>query len=402
MSKSRKAVSTRKHRGAKELCLAPDYLLSNHHFLQLLEVSACGLFEAERLGAWVLADWLEEQGDFALAECFRESLHSAQVIPLPESHRLAWRPVIGCHQGLFYCGGRRLLGPALKANRPGLELVQTLDLQACGLSAEQLRRLLDCKKISQVVRLNLRDNFLGNLGATLLAQNDRLGNLMDLSLWGCQINREGAQNLALAANLTNLKKLNMRNNPLMREGAQHILESARLSCLDTLVLQRIHFNDGPFASNPGWPRLRMLYLGSNRIGPEVLRALVSSNRLNGLEYLELNGNLIRSLGAKILATAHHWPKLQTLELRDNRIGPGGARMLKNMSLPGLKLFDIRDNWLGETGTALLRVSPLNQNKAKLKLGKNKPRPRLPLGMRPVQAGNMVRQAWRQVRRMFGI
>jgi Ran GTPase-activating protein (RanGAP) involved in mRNA processing and transport len=149
----------------------------------------------------------------------------------------------------------------------------------------------------------------------------------------------------------------------MREGAQYILESARLSCLDTLVLQRIHFNDGPFASNPGWPRLRMLYLGSNRIGPEVLRALVSSNRLNGLEYLELNGNLIRSLGAKILATAHHWPKLQTLELRDNRIGPGGARMLKNISLPALKLFDIRDNWLGETGTALLRVSPLNQNKA---------------------------------------
>ena len=402
MTKGRKANSPRRRAKVLALCLTPEFLLGSHPFSHLLTAATNGVFAGENLGTWALADWLEEQGDFGLAECLRDSLNTTTVVPLPESHRQSWRPVMGCQGGLFYCGGRKLLAPAIKAGRPGLGLVQTLDLQGCEIGAEELADVVECKGLTHLVRLNLRDTPLGNPGLTRIAQCERLHNLRDLSLWGCQAGPEGARHLASAASLGGLLRLNLRNNHLMLEGARAILESKRLSAINSLVMQRVFIDDGSLGSGPGWPGLRRLYLGTNRIGPESMLSLAVSNRLVDLEFLEVNGGRIRSLGAKAFVDAAKWPKLHTLEARDNRIGPGGARVLARLNLPALRLLDVRNNWLGEPGRALLKASPLAGRKVKLLLSKNEPRPRLPVGMRPIQAGNLIRRAWTRVRGIFGI
>lgn len=384
------------------VCLGPEQLLGSGVFLDLLAASTQGLFCGNRLGACALADWLEEQGDFGLADCLRESLGNQVLIPLPGTHLAAWRPVIGCEGGLFTCVGRRLLWPALRANRPGLGLVQGLNLQGCNLVTEGLNRLLESQALSQLVRLNLRDNPLGNSAMTAMAQSGSLHRLMELNLWGCHIGREGAQHLALSAGLGNLMRFNLRSNPLGLEGARAILESDRFGQVEDLVLQRVRMNDGRLDSQPGWSNLKALYLGGNQIGPEVMKALAGSPHLANLEHLELNGNRIRSLGAKELANALNWKRLRILEARDNRIGPGGARVLAKLNLPTLEIIDLRKNWLGDNGRKLLKASPLGQGKIQLKLGQNEPRPRLPVGIRPAQAGNLIRRAWTHVRGLFGL
>lgn len=402
MSQKPKTASEGRRPRRTGVCLNPERLLGSAIFLDLLAASTHGLFAGDRLGAWALADWVEEQGDFRLADCLRESLDNNGLIPLPPTHQKAWRPVVGCDQGLFTCVGRRLLGPALRANRPGLALVQTLDLQACHLGAEALDRLLDCAAMSLVARLNLRDNPLGNSAMANLAQSHALPQLRELTLWGCHITQEGAQHLALASGLGNLMRLNLRSNPLSLEGARAILDSDRFSRVETLVLERVRLNDGPMGPQPGWPALKTLLLGGNQVGPMVVRALAGSARLANLEHLGLNGNRIRSLGAKELANARHWNKLRILEARDNRIGPGGARVLANLKMPGLERVDLRKNWLGEPGRKCLKDSPLGRGNIQLKTGQNLSRPRLPVGIRPVQTGNLIRRAWTHVRGIFGL
>lgn len=402
MSQQPKTASEGRRPRRTGSCLHPEQLLGSAIFLDLLAASTQGLFAGDPLGAWALADWLEEQGDCGLADCLRHSLGNHGLIPLPPTHQKAWRPLVGCKEGFFTCVGWRLLGPALRANRPGLGLVQNLDLQGCNLGAEGLLRVLETSALNQLVRLNLRDNPLGNEAMAHLAHANVLHGLKELNLWGCNITREGAQHLALANGLGNLMRLNLRTNPLGLEGARAILESDRLDRVETLVLQRVRLDDGPFGAHPGWRGLKALHLGANQIGPQVVRALAGSDKLVNLEHLELNGNRIRSSGAKELANARNWKKLRVLEVRDNRIGPGGARVLANLEMPCLEMVDLRKNWLGDPARKFLKNSPLGRDRIQLKLGHNEPRPRLPVGMRPVQAGNLIRRAWTQVRGLFGL
>ena len=404
MSRQPQAASAGRRPRKAEICLHPEGLLGSAIFLDLLKASAQGVYACNHLGAWALADWLDEQGDFGLADCVRQSLSTPGLIALPPTHLKSWRPVVGCEGGLFTCVGRRLLGPALRANRPGLGLIQTLDLQACQLGPEALIRLLEQRAMGQLIHLNLRDNPLGDSAMASLAQSNTLGQLLELNLWGCDITRQGAQHLALASGLGNLIRLNLRSNFLTLEGVGAILESECIGRVESLVLQRVRLEDGPVDSQPGWPALKSLHLGNNQAGPQVIRWLVGSDRLSKLEHLELNGNRIRSLGAKELAHARHWKNLRILEARDNRIGPGGARVLTNLKLPALEVLDLRKNWLGDPGRKILKHSTMTwgPGKVQLKLGENEPRPRLPVGMRPPQAGNLIRRAWMHVRGLFGL
>ncbi|CAF0976493.1 unnamed protein product [Rotaria sp. Silwood1] len=221
----------------------------------------------------------------------------------------------------------------------------TVDLDEQNITDQDIKYIVKHAIIkNRCKRIRLRDNNITSLGALTLAEglNNNIA-LETLDLRNNFISDIGVKSLALAIINSNLKTLNLESNGITTEGAPYLaqmLENNRT--LTELYLSKNHLGDrgvellanvlndekknhhdqdnkGVHMSNPS--TLQHLYLGHNDItdiGMKHLADMLKTNRM--LTWLWLSGNEIGNQGVELLADtlAYHNSSLEWLFLNSNK------------------------------------------------------------------------------------
>jgi Ran GTPase-activating protein (RanGAP) involved in mRNA processing and transport len=116
------------------------------------------------------------------------------------------------------------------------------------------------------------------------------------------------------------------------------------------------------AHSASFSALRRLDISGNDIDERGMAALVASPVMGRLQHFRWNTNRIGDAGIAILTSSRLFPQLlksdQTLVIRDNGIGPAGARHLADCpALAYCRRLDVSNNYLGDSGIAALVRSP---------------------------------------------
>ncbi|MFQ3651441.1 MAG: TIGR02996 domain-containing protein [Gemmataceae bacterium] len=134
-------------------------------------------------------------------------------------------------------------------------------------------------------------------------------------------------------------------------------QSGFLSAVRILDLENNQLEDrdlAALAESHGCPALRTLYLWSNRISDDGLRALVQGQL--ALEQVDLSHNLLNNDGIIALADSLFFDRLRRLVLSSNRIGdPAGLALAASPFGRNLVSLDLSKNSLGAEVMAALRV-----------------------------------------------
>ena len=219
----------------------------------------------------VLADWLEEHGDPALAargefvrlqsQAPRTDRSKTRQAELLKRYGASWlgplravaEPYVWGH-GLLHLGisAGALLGRPVErltaedfawvegvtvrglsdeqvvqlAAAPWLMALTTLVLSG-GIGDEGAAALAASPHVRNVRTLVLRSNKIGDRGAAALARSPTLVHLSVLSLAFNQVRDEGAQALAASPHLAHLRQLNLEGNPIGHVGLPALRGAAR-------------------------------------------------------------------------------------------------------------------------------------------------------------------------------
>ena len=215
---------------------------------------------------------------------------------------------------------------------------QTLDLR-CTTGLGETRTLpLNSLYCTQLNKLYLSDNEIGDGGAKELAANlHHCTQLKELNISGNKIGVDGAKELA--ANLhhcTLLNKLDLSCNKIGVDGAKELAANihhcTQLSKLDLSGNYNLIGVDGikELAANlHHCTQLKKLDISGNEIGVDGAKELAANlHHCTQLNKLDLSYNEIGDDGAKELAAnLHHCTQLNKLDLSDNGIGDDGAKEL---------------------------------------------------------------------------
>ena len=245
-----------------------------------------------------------------------------------------------------------------------------LQLEALDLSLNPIGARGAAAVAEALGRMRLRRATLNgaNLkGADVAALLERAGGrLLELSVCGNPLGPEGAERLAAAAGLASLAELDLSATELGSQGAELIFASPHLAGLRRLSLASNAIGDRVLsrlvATTTTLPRLETLSLADNGLGPESAAALAVSPLAARLAELDLAHNRLGDRGAEILARGGSWPGLHRLDLAHNELGwAGAAALLAAPGLGALHQLDLSDNAL----TGLTDFHSLGAGKAEL-------------------------------------
>jgi uncharacterized protein (TIGR02996 family) len=215
----------------------------------------------------VLADWLEEHGEAALAargefvrlqsQSQRAAGNKQRQDELLRRHEAAWLGPLRAvaetyvwHHGLLHLGTRaeRLLsepGPELRPE----DFAWVEGVTVSGVDGPAAGRLAESPCLAALATLELRGP-IGDEGAAALAASPHLRNLRTLLLRSTRIGDRGAAALARSATLVSLSALSLAFNQVRDEGAQALAASPHLAHLRQLNLE------GNDIGHRGLPALR--------------------------------------------------------------------------------------------------------------------------------------------------
>ena len=263
----------------------------------------------------IYADWLEEQGDAERAEflrlqcqlvespldAFQSDAMAGRARELELRYGLVWKQRLPeelqgrslFHRGLLTgmaCAVEAFpqVAEAFLAGNPLLHVLQVYPGQS-SLRYQAWDRFFSSPWLRHFTSLDLSNNWMGNLGASVLANCPHLENLSELDLSGNNIN-DLAMPALMDATLPALRRLKLRSNEFGDRGITLLARSGRLT------------------------RLQRLDLNWNRIGDAGLSALVRGQYLSSLEILDLRGNNIRENSVKVLLKSTALPRLRRLLL----------------------------------------------------------------------------------------
>jgi Ran GTPase-activating protein (RanGAP) involved in mRNA processing and transport len=207
--------------------------------------------------------------------------------------------------------------------------LRRLDLSNNGLGCRDREVLASSgAELTSLSWLDLHLNRLGDDGLRALCDAPWLGRVEELSLRNNRIGVLGMSALGESSSAS-LRSLDLSFNPVGSEGSRQLASWPGLAQLDQLGLWGCELSIEAVAalvSAGGTPRLRSLDLGSNGLGPGVVDALRSGS--TELSELNLALNHLGDDGARSLAA---WPEVATLnvlKLEHNGIGDAGHRALQ--------------------------------------------------------------------------
>jgi uncharacterized protein (TIGR02996 family) len=233
---------------------------------ELLALLAAYKVNPEAVRMLVLADWLEEHGEAALAargefvrlqsQSQRAAGNKQRQDELLRRHEAAWLGPLRAvaetyvwHHGLLHLGTRadRLLSESAPELRPE-DFAWVEGVTVSGVDGPAAGRLAAAAWLAALVTLELRGT-VGGEGASALAASPHVHNLRTLLLRLNRIGDSGAAALARSPHLASLSVLSLAYNGIHDEGL--------------LAL----------AASPHLAHLRQLNLEGNRIGHRGLPAL---------------------------------------------------------------------------------------------------------------------------------
>lgn len=247
-------------------------------------------------------------------------------------------------------------------NCPSLTRVRELDLCGSDLGNGGLNVLLRSPFLTAVESLDLSFNGLCDAGVRLLARATTLPKLRELYLnLNGQVSGLGVATLAESPYLAGLRVLDISGNDVGDAGAKALAESRYLTKLHTVRLFANHVGDAGVAALVRGPLIeRMLRqspeldLRQNAIGPAGARELAAAPALARLTALDLSGNYIGDDGLAAVAGSPHLTRLRRLSVRQNRITDRGAgELARSPLMPRLRFLDAASNQLTARGVERL-------------------------------------------------
>jgi uncharacterized protein (TIGR02996 family) len=142
-------------------------------------------------------------------------------------------------------------GVAALATASFLPSLISLDLWYNRLDVSALKTFLDSRDLTRLRYLNLSHCYIGDEGATILAQAASLARLRELNLAGCQIGPRGAAALAESPCLAGLAALDLTGCPIEDEGALALARSPHLTRLRRLGVTIARWRVGGYSSEQG-------------------------------------------------------------------------------------------------------------------------------------------------------
>lgn len=216
-----------------------------------------------------------------------------------------------------------------------------------GLTAADLRRLLESSYWSRLERIRISRNELGP-GDFPWPSSQALREL-DLERVGAD--DEGLRSL-LRAGLPSLRSLDIGGNQVSLAGLRSLVE-ASLPQLARLGARGNWFADDSIwdvLAGGFWPQLRSLDINGDGSQPE--RLIPAQGLFAAISHLNLSSCRLGDAGADALS-ATAFSRLESLRLAYNRIGVRGARALVRATLPDLVDLDLSVNELGDEGLRFL-------------------------------------------------
>jgi uncharacterized protein (TIGR02996 family) len=173
--------------------------------------------------------------------------------------------------------------------------------------------------------------------------------------------------------LARVASLDLTRNALTAEDVQALFDSADLGRLRRLVLRSVRLRPGDVERLARWPglsRLEHLDLGTdwfsdqeddrgNQLGPNWLRLLLESPRLERLTSLDLHNNELTEADVALLANTPRLASLRSLQLDCCNLAPICLAVLGTaQGLPALRHLTVNGSTFGDEGLATLVGSPL--------------------------------------------
>jgi uncharacterized protein (TIGR02996 family) len=319
----------------------------------------------------VLADWLDDQGDTVRAEFIRLQLELARgVADAAQRARMQQR-----EKELLYDHADDWLGPFANTDPPvwryergtarvRMHTLPLLQQRARLLTAEWFPRgwvldlcvhgdalepaqLFEQPWLGQLHRLALEQVPLGYEGMTALTGCTALARLSTLSLTRTAGVRGDVARLAHCPNLEMLTGLGLCDNGLT---------TADIADLSTGLprLRRLNLSSNPLPREHveallGLERLKdlvSLQVAGCILTSDMVELLVSSQRLAGLEELNLNRNHVAWRGGKAIAASPHLANLRRLGLRKAALHSAATDLARS---PYLNRIDMLDTWDSQVG-----------------------------------------------------
>ncbi|WP_425618363.1 hypothetical protein NA78x_002068 [Anatilimnocola sp. NA78] len=175
-----------------------------------------------------------------------------------------------------------LSGSELGIDLSRCQQLRKLSLTSCDLDDNGLAELLN-NLSPGLIRLDLSDNRLTDLGIQRLAACPAFANLRYLHLGANQWRQAGAEALAQSQYLTKLVALKVNNTPLGPRAVQTIVQSPIVDQLRFLDVWETRCGDigaQAIATARGLKKLNWLNLDDNGVGPNGAEALANSQTLN--------------------------------------------------------------------------------------------------------------------------
>ncbi|TNV78923.1 hypothetical protein FGO68_gene8912 [Halteria grandinella] len=238
-----------------------------------------------------------------------------------------------------------------------LQNVRELNLYLCQINADQIpivgELLFNGKKIDQtnLIKLNLSHNKLGQLASHILGSWIQIDNLHHLQLEDCELEEPAQELLALSVQfMWDLKMMNLSCNTLKTEHLSLLFDGMRkLLTFPSLILEKCSFTEG-LSFNQGkqeYGYLTELDMSLTPLSEEDCINLSEARCLQGLKLLKLEQCQLTSTSFKHIVGSTIIINLEILLVQKNHIERVKVKILRNFKpellFMRLKLLDIRDN-----------------------------------------------------------
>jgi hypothetical protein len=211
----------------------------------------------------------------------------------------------------------------------------------------------------QLTSLGVRDDRRG--GGTMVRELARLADpprLKKLDLSSSRLANDAPMMLVASRALEFVEDLNLSDNNLGAVGIS-ALARGELPSLQSLHLLRTRPQEGgvdALAAAGFLPRLGSLSLGGNNLGPAAAFPIANPPQPLGLCVLDLRENRLGDRAAASLAKSPHFANLVLLDLAETQIGDAGANALADSPhLGGLIYLNLYGNAISPRAESRLRA-----------------------------------------------
>jgi uncharacterized protein (TIGR02996 family) len=343
------------------------------------------------------ADWLDETGDHPRAQFIRTQIalaRAAEYDPLyistrqlnpdaftghGQAHTLppvpggySWRK-FEFRRGFTWLVGVQSLEAFLDGGAAVFDAAPIQALTILALNRPDFAAIADWPHLARIRRLEIGAGRFEADAAARFSNSEYAAGLTELAFEFDGITTEGLEALAESAVFPRLEVLELKSNAigpaLLVDALGAAREPGNLNRLSLAANYITHDDAAHLFHLPVLHGLRHLDLSENRLEVEGVESLAESGVLRGLRVLNLRKTLPGVPGVKALTQTSGLSGVRSLDLSANRLGPVAVKLVAESSAArGLRVLNLSENPVGDAGAAALANSRALSGLLELDLG----------------------------------